>query len=178
LGNAFSTEQLHNANTSKGEVVKYECVERYRKWLWPTEYPGTSRQNRSEKRNISIRITANELFSHGKGGGLFCALSVLNAHFSPPQLTIFRKSDVLPVLNGLQCLRTAVQPCTRIMRVSILLYNDVSAEQGRTVMCNSSDRLTGVALLCNGACLAFSLRLSLSLSLLSSAYQLTLLTPN
>jgi hypothetical protein len=116
------------------------CVERYRKWLWPTECPGTSRQNRSEKRNISIRITANELFSHG--GGVVLRTFYFECPLPPPPtVDHFRKSDVLPVLNGLQCLRTAVQPCTRIMRVSILLYNDVSAEQGRTVMCNSSDRL-------------------------------------
>ena len=109
------------------------CVERHRKWLWPTECLGTSRQNRSEKLNISIRITANELFSHGGGVFLFCALSILNARFSPHSGSFQKVRCVLSVLNGFQCLRASVQPCTRIMRESILLYNDVSAEQGRTV---------------------------------------------
>jgi len=97
---------------------------------------------------------------------LFCALSIFNARCSPTE-DHFRKSDVLSVLNGFQCLCASVQPCSRIMRESILLYNDVSAEQGRTVTVLQQWQ-TGVALLCNGACLAFSLRLSL----LSSAYQL------
>jgi hypothetical protein len=106
--------------------------------LWPTECHPTSRQNRSEKLNISIRITANELFTHE--GGFVLRTFYFQCPFSPT-VDHFRESDVLSVLNGFQRLRASVQPCTRIMRESILLYNDVSAEQGRTVMWYSTDRL-------------------------------------
>jgi hypothetical protein len=97
------------------------CVERHRKWLWPIECPGTSRKNRSEKQNISIRITANELFSHG--GGVVLRSFYFECPLFPPTVDHFRKLDVLSVLNGFQCLRASVQPCTRIMRESILLYH-------------------------------------------------------